>query len=209
MDREGDEMQAIFSDKDRGELRRKMLDAGWECLLARGYRATKVEDIAREAGIAPGTFYGFFKSKGEFVAQMVAENRRALMADLEAAIERAGGRLGRGGLRAWVRAAWHGERAIFRFIGAADYRKIRENLPEDVCMGPELAGGLLGRVAGSLDGGLPSPDVELAAALQRVCAMTLLERGELDPGVVERTVDALVEATLDALYGREGEGDLR
>lgn len=203
-------MPAIFNDADREALRRTMLDAGWSCLLERGYRATRVEDIARAAGIAPGTFYGFFPSKGAFVAQMVAENRRALMDGLDGLIDGAGGAPARFELRCWMRSAWHGERAIFRYIGVADYRKVRAALPDDVHMGPELVGAALERIAAALAGAGLSPDAELASSLQRVCALTLLAREELAPAALERTVDALIEATLDALYGRPacgGEGE--
>lgn len=203
-------MPAIFTDVDRDALRRTMLDVGWSCLLERGYRATRVEDIARAAGIAPGTFYGFFPSKGAFVAQMVAENRRALMDSLDGLIESANGVPARLELRRWMRNAWHGKRAIFRYIDVADYRKVRATLPDDVHMGPELVGATLEKIAtGLADAGL-KPDAELASSLQRVCALTLLAREELAPAALERTVDALIEATLDALYGRtasEGEGE--
>ena len=53
------------------------------------------------------------------------------------------------------------------------------------------------------------PDAELAASLQRVCALTLLARDEFAPAALERTVDALIDATLDALYGKPGRCDER
>ena len=201
-------MPAIFTDADKEELRRSMLEAGWECLLEHGYRATRVEDIARAVGIAPGTFYGFFPSKGAFVAQMVAENRHTLMDSLDVLIERAGGAPCREDLRRWMHSAWHGKRAIFRYIDVADYRKVRAALPDDVHMGPELVGRALVKISSELARAGLSPDAELASSLQRVCALTLLAREELAPTALERTVDALIEATLDALYGRpacEGE----
>ena len=209
---EGIEMPAIFTDEEREALRRTMLDAGWRCLLERGYRATRVEDVAREAGIAPGTFYGFFKSKSEFVAEMVAENRRALMEelhDMTVRAKRSGGAPGRDELDAWMRAAWHSDRAIFRCVDDADFRKIRRALPGDVSMGPELAGGMLASVAEAVRAAGGEPDAELAASLQRVCALTLLARDEFAPAALERTVDALIDATLDALYGRSGSCDER
>lgn len=202
-------MPAIFTDEEREGLRRTMLDAGWTCLLEHGYRATRVEDIAREAGIAPGTFYGFFASKGEFVAEMVAENRRALMEELFVLVSerrREGAAPSREELDSWMRGAWHSDRAIFRCVDAVDFRKIRRALPDDVCMGPELAGSVLASVAEAIGATGGAPDVELAASLQRVCALTLLARQDFEPEVLERTVDALIGATLDALYGRPGEG---
>lgn len=103
-------MPAIFSTSDRDELRRRMMDAGWRCLLERGYRA-------------------------------------------------------------------RGSRASLR----------------------ELAGPAADGVR---------RDLGLAAALQRSLAVVLLSRDEFEPGVLERVVDALIDDTLDALYGpADAKGD--
>ena len=42
-------MPAIFSTSYRDELRRRMMDAGWGCLLERGYRGTRIEGVAARA----------------------------------------------------------------------------------------------------------------------------------------------------------------
>lgn len=198
-------MPAIFSMSDRDAMRRRMIEAGWACLLERGYRGTRVEDITRQAGIAQGTFYGFFSSKAEFVAEMVAENRRELLSRLGGMLGESGEAPGRDELGRWMREVWHSDRSIFRCIGMRDYRRIRELLPDDLVLGPELEGGALERIARSVRARGASSDPRLAAALQRVCAIMLLEREEIDPDVLERAVDALVEDTLDALYGPAGE----
>lgn len=59
-------MPAIFSEEERKGLRLRMLDIGWELLRERGFRALRVEDVARRAGLAKGTFYHFFPSKDDF-----------------------------------------------------------------------------------------------------------------------------------------------
>lgn len=193
-------MPAIFSTSDRDELRRHMMDAGWRCLLERGYRGTRIEDVAREARIGQGTFYGFFTSKAQFVAEMVAQNRRELFARLERARADAGGELGRDALGEWMREVWHSERTVFRCIDVRDYRRIRDLLPDDVVLGPELGRASLSELVGPAPDGVRR-DLGLAAALQRSLAVVLLSRDEFEPGVLERVVDALVDDTLDALYG--------
>lgn len=47
----------------RLESRRKLLAAARELFVARGYEATRPQDIARVAGVANGTFYLHFKDK--------------------------------------------------------------------------------------------------------------------------------------------------
>ncbi|HBO61943.1 MAG TPA: hypothetical protein DD645_04635 [Olsenella sp.] len=60
-------MPAIFNERTKWALRARLLEIGWEHLLRKGFRALRIEDITQEAGIAKGTFYGFFPSKDDFV----------------------------------------------------------------------------------------------------------------------------------------------
>lgn len=49
----------------RGDSRKKILEAAFELLLARGYSATSVDEICSRAGVSKGSFYHFFHSKEE------------------------------------------------------------------------------------------------------------------------------------------------
>lgn len=66
------------------ERRDQLLDAARACFLADGFDKTPVSAIVREAGVAQGTFYLYFKSKQEIVTelrrQVVREYERALNA---------------------------------------------------------------------------------------------------------------------------------
>lgn len=59
-------MPKIFSDKDRDSIRKTLIQLGLDTVEQKGYRSTSVEEIARNAGIAKGTFYNFFLSKEHF-----------------------------------------------------------------------------------------------------------------------------------------------
>lgn len=48
---------------DRAEMQSKILDAALTCFLDQGYHATKMQDVARQAGLAKGTLYLYFQSK--------------------------------------------------------------------------------------------------------------------------------------------------
>ena len=56
-------MPAIFTQQNRDELYRRMIDAGWDQLVRNGIRSLRVEQVAAAVGIAKGTFYHFFDSK--------------------------------------------------------------------------------------------------------------------------------------------------
>lgn len=192
-------MPAIFSEGERRELRRRMVDVGWDRLLSGGYRALRVEDVAREVGLAKGTFYHFFPSKDDFVCELVAENRRALAAGLDEL--RSGGELDAERVRGWMREVWHSERLLFRCIGVEDYRRIRCALPADAQLGPEVGSGLVGGILGDAASRDAASDPALAMTLQRIIAMALMSRDDFDPDALERAVDVLIDVTVDVLFG--------
>lgn len=64
-------MPKIFKDEDRNIIREKLIQNGLESLGKKGYKATSIEEIARNTGIAKGTFYNFFSSKEEFFYEIM------------------------------------------------------------------------------------------------------------------------------------------
>ena len=72
-------MPKIFSEEDRDILYEKMLDVGLQLLEKKQYKHISIEEVAREVGVAKGTFYSFFKSKELFfyeVMQRIKERNR-------------------------------------------------------------------------------------------------------------------------------------
>jgi len=84
------------SPRGRGDTRHKLLAAARRLFAERGYHATRPQDIAREAGVAIGTFYLYFADKWlifrAFVEQAHGELRAAVSARVNA-VEGVGPRL--------------------------------------------------------------------------------------------------------------------
>lgn len=68
-------MPQIFDEVARETMRQRLLDNGFTLIKQHGLRKTSVGDVAKSAGIATGTFYNFFKTKEEFVYQIVLYKR--------------------------------------------------------------------------------------------------------------------------------------
>jgi AcrR family transcriptional regulator len=78
----------------RGEAtRRAILSAAEAVIGSRGYNDASIIDITREAGVAQGTFYIYFKSKDEVFSQLVVEMGRLLRRALNEATATAADRL--------------------------------------------------------------------------------------------------------------------
>lgn len=57
-------------------------------------------------------------------------------------------------------------------------------------------------IAELLDGVRPDSDWRVFANLQKALALALLGRANLHPDALEGTVDAIIEAMLDEVFGR-------
>ncbi|MDX6627264.1 MAG: TetR/AcrR family transcriptional regulator, fatty acid metabolism regulator protein [Solirubrobacterales bacterium] len=72
------------------DKRRQILDAAVRVFARQGFHATRVSDIADEAGVAYGLVYHYFRSKDEVLNELFVERWSLLLAAIEEA-DRAGG----------------------------------------------------------------------------------------------------------------------
>ena len=66
------------------DKRERILRAAWARIRQYGYAKTTVEEIARDAGIAKGTAYLYFRSKADIMLALVEETNRRILEELVA-----------------------------------------------------------------------------------------------------------------------------
>jgi TetR/AcrR family fatty acid metabolism transcriptional regulator len=66
------------------EKRRQLLDASVRVFARKGFHASRVGDIAEEAGVAHGLLYHYFSSKDEVLETIFRENWRVLLERIHA-----------------------------------------------------------------------------------------------------------------------------
>lgn len=106
----------------RGEnTRRALLDAAERVIGEVGFNDASISQITREAGVAQGTFYIYFKGKDEVFRELVIEMGRRLRHGLSVAAANAADRL---------EAEREGLRAFLTFVAANPnlYRIVQEAL---------------------------------------------------------------------------------
>src|ERR671915_101144 len=72
------------------EKRRLLLDAAVRVFARKGYHAARVGDIAKEAGVAYGLLYHYFRSKDEILETIFRETWGVMLATVRS-VEDAGG----------------------------------------------------------------------------------------------------------------------
>jgi AcrR family transcriptional regulator len=67
--------------------RRRIMEAATELFVQHGYRKTSVDDVAREAGVAKGTVYLYFKTKADLMMQAIIEEKKRYIVNLKPVLE--------------------------------------------------------------------------------------------------------------------------
>jgi AcrR family transcriptional regulator len=63
--------------------KQRIIKSATDLFIRQGYRKTSVDEIAREAGVAKGTVYLYFKNKAELVIHAIVTEKRAYIGLLE------------------------------------------------------------------------------------------------------------------------------
>lgn len=77
-----------FSEKEREHIKNKLIEKGKEHFERFGLRKTNVADLAREAGIAKGSFYLFFESKEDLFLTINEEFDKQFQSKLARTLEK-------------------------------------------------------------------------------------------------------------------------
>lgn len=75
----------------REDRERQILDAASVVFKRKGFQQGSIAEIAKEAGIAEGTLYNFYKSKKEILESVICEWYETTLQEYEAAYERQSG----------------------------------------------------------------------------------------------------------------------
>lgn len=85
-------MPRAFDEKDKQAIRTALMQAGRSRFAKSGVRAARVEDFCQDAGIAKGSFYGFFASKEDLFMAIANEQDLMHKRDIASLFEQSGGR---------------------------------------------------------------------------------------------------------------------
>lgn len=68
----------------------RLLDAGMELFISKGYEETSSREIAEEAGVSVGTFYSYFADKKALFIEIIKRNKDQSIANMLQRAERLG-----------------------------------------------------------------------------------------------------------------------
>lgn len=159
----------------RAEQRRRILSAAMACFAREGFHATSMQKICAEAGMSPGAFYRYFRSKEELIAAIVADERSARQHLLDELAQ-----------------------APSVLDALTDCMRLMLNEPSlpTVQLGPEIMAEAIRNTA--LREAIEPADEEARAQL-RVALGAAMARGEIDPALDLDDVMIMLQAMADGL----------
>ena len=126
----------------KARKRLKLIDAATELFVAQGYRKTSVSEVAERAGVAKGTVYLYFKTKGELLLGAIVAEKKRYLVELRPMFEP--DVQPRERLKMWLRAALVvGQQMplISRLMqGDMELVSALDDLPEETLVGGRLMG---------------------------------------------------------------------
>lgn len=186
---------------------REILEAALQLFLARGYSATRLEDVAALAGITKGTLYLYFENKGQLFLSVIERNTQCQVGGAQAIV-----REHRGSMESLIRTllmSWW-DSVLSKTTGGLLKIVITESAKF-----PAIAGFYLDSVIEPLQAvladvvrrGVASGEFRAvdADAVSRVplgnLLMLALWRVSFDAGAKTEDFAEAVETTLDVLFG--------
>jgi len=73
--------------RERGPPPDALLDAAFRVFAERGYRATRLDDVAAAVGLTKGAIYYYFEGKEDLLRQAVQSRHRAIFSEIGSALE--------------------------------------------------------------------------------------------------------------------------
>lgn len=193
----------VFSEEEKERLKNKMLEAGFPLLKKYGMTHTSVSKIAEAAEIGTSTFYNFFGSKEEYMAELIVYHRARMMSELVPPDVLCGKRkLGRSDAKSFLFAMIDREQSIYPYMTLEDEALIMQNtgaFAPDI----EKETGISDRLFSMLEGVRRDIDAGVTANLVKIFVLAAEARQELHSSAYDKTMDILAETVLDIIFEEE------
>lgn len=195
-------MPVIFSEKKRREISDQIKEAALRLFETKGIRKTTVAELAESVGIAKGTFYNFYATKGQLVAEIMDDFNDAAEQELRKKLE--------GRPKIPVTEFYNYYTELFRpntafsfHFGADDIMLMQEMEETKKFFSAEYAVKNAKLVMGFLDGIREDIDYGYIANFAKLVNLAIENRSAFCEDAFERNLQAIFGLMLQYLCGNE------
>ena len=196
-------MPKIFDEETRDDIRNQMLDNGFSLIKRFGLKKTTIEDVTRSSGVAKGTFYNFFKTKEEFVYQIVLYKRRLVKARYSEMVAENGNSVDRRLLREMLYFIINGEYNLVTYLNRDDMAMLAARWPKEYLATAENDEQMLMWILERAPLKRSSCDWRVFSNIYKIVAMGLAERDKLHKDALDATIDQFIDRLVDYVFEQD------
>ncbi|MDR3122136.1 MAG: TetR/AcrR family transcriptional regulator [Clostridiales bacterium] len=193
-------MPKIFDDETREDIRSQMLDNGFSLIKRFGLKKTTIEDVTRASGVAKGTFYNFFKTKEEFVYQIVIYKRRLVKERYMEMVSENGGSVDRRLLRDMLYFIVNGDYNLITYLNRDDMAMLAARWPKEYLANAENDEKMLLWILERTPQKRGTCDWRVFTNIFKIVAMGIAERDKLHEDALDATIDQFVDGLVDYVF---------
>lgn len=185
-------MPAIFSEQQKEKLREQLLLTGFDSLKQFGYRKMTIDDITKKCAIAKGTFYRFFKSKEDFIYElMIYERNKEKQALLDALDSE--GHLSQSAFKNCVKDMFHNSVNVFSYMTQEEITLLQASWPEEYLLNVENDEKTTNWLLSFIPNKSEEVDWRIFANYMKAIAIVEVHKSLLNPETADIFLDQLID----------------
>lgn len=191
-------MPQIFDEAGREKVRINLLESGYELIKNHGLKKTSISDIATSAGIATGTFYNFFKTKEEFVYQIVIYKRNQSKNMLFGLAKK--GKIDKKHFKKYLTMLYTSDNNIFEYLSDSEIAQLKARWPEEYWKNANNEKSTVENMLDILESPRPNIDWKIVGNLFKSMALIGHGREQLYADKYEKTLEIFIDSIVDYIF---------
>jgi len=192
------DMPKIFTDENRDEIRKKLLDKGFKMLKKGGLSAVNIDKLTEETYIAKGTFYNLFENKSEFMYHMMIHERNRAKEKLLSYLNDSG-KLTKDSLRDYLKWLSAENPNVFAFLTDAEKKRLIASWSDKYIEDESNDSKTMHMLISLLESPTTEPDWKLACNYMKLIAISLATKKVFIKENYNAMINSLIEQILNML----------
>ena len=191
-------MPKIFTEENRDEIRKKLLDKGFKMLKKNGLVTVNIDKLTEETYIAKGTFYNLFENKSEFMYHMMIHERTRSKEKLLSYLN-SRGKLTKDSLRDYLKWLSTENPNVFAYLTDAEKKRLITSWSDKYIEDEGNDSKTMHMLISLLESPADDPDWKLACNYMKLIAVSLTTKKVFIKENYTAMIDSLIEQILNML----------
>ena len=193
-------MPVIFTEEQREQIKTQIKQRALELFKSKSVRKTTVAELAESVGIAKGSFYNFYASKGQLVAEIIEDYNVVSEKELRAMLEKMG-RIKLDDFYEFYKNAFRPETAFSYHFSSDDIRWMMDTEETKRFFAPEQSKELAKLVLGYVEGIRQDIDYGYIVNFAKMINMSIENRFSFCADAFDKNLASIFEVMLAYLKG--------